>query len=74
MIGIFSYYDRQARYDTEEKKYKLTTAESCTGGMIASELVNVAGISEFYEEGYITYANHAKSKLLGVDEEVLKGL
>lgn len=54
-----------------EKKMKLTTAESCTGGMIASTLINVAGISECYEEGYITYANASKAKLLGVDKTVL---
>jgi len=50
---------------------KLTTAESCTGGMIASTLINVPGISDYYEEGYITYANKAKVKLLSVDEKVL---
>ena len=51
---------------------KLTTAESCTGGMIASTLINVPGISDYYDEGYITYANKAKSKLLSVDEGVLR--
>ncbi len=54
-----------------ERNWKLTTAESCTGGMIASTLINVPGISDFYEEGYITYADRAKSKLLSVDEKVL---
>lgn len=54
-----------------KKNLKITTAESCTGGMIASTLINVPGISDFYEEGYITYANKAKSKLLSVDEAVL---
>ena len=53
------------------KGYTVTTAESCTGGMIASTLINVAGISECYEEGYITYANASKAKLLGVDKAVL---
>ena len=55
-----------------EKGYDITTAESCTGGMIASTLINVSGISEIYREGYITYANEAKHKLLGVKEETLK--
>lgn len=55
-----------------EKRWKITTAESCTGGMIASTLINVPGISDFYEEGYITYANKAKSKLLSVDSGVLE--
>lgn len=55
-----------------KKGYDITTAESCTGGMIAATLINVAGISEIYREGYITYANAAKHKLLGVEEEVLE--
>lgn len=55
-----------------EKGYDITTAESCTGGMIASTLINVSGISEIYKEGYITYANDSKQKLLGVKEETLK--
>ena len=50
------------------KKYHLlvTTAESCTGGLVASNLVDIAGISEFYKEGYITYAESSKEHLLGV--------
>lgn len=55
-----------------KENLKITTAESCTGGMIASTLINVPGISDYYDEGYITYANKAKSKLLGVEEELLK--
>lgn len=55
-----------------EKGYKISTAESCTGGLIAGTLVNVAGASEVFEEGYITYANQAKIKLLGVSEQTLK--
>lgn len=54
-----------------EKNLKITTAESCTGGMIASTLIDVSGISEYYEEGYVTYANRSKSKLLSVDENIL---
>lgn len=54
------------------KGFAITTAESCTGGMIASTLINVAGISEIYKEGYITYSNEAKQKLLGVDKEALE--
>lgn len=54
-----------------KKGYEITTAESCTGGMIASTLINVSGISEIYKEGYITYANESKQRLLGVKEETL---
>ena len=54
-------------------KYHLTvtTAESCTGGLLAGRLVNVAGISEHFKEGYITYSNEAKEKLLGVSHDTL---
>lgn len=55
------------------KKYQitLTTAESATGGMIASTLINVPGISEFFTEGYVTYSNEAKVKMIGVKREII---
>lgn len=64
--------EEEAVRKLKEKGYTITTAESCTGGMIASALINVAGISEIYKEGYITYSNEAKHKLLGVEEEALQ--
>ena len=56
------------------KKYDLTvtTAESCTGGMIASKIVNVPGASDVFNEGYITYSNKAKRKHLDVSKNTLK--
>lgn len=51
---------------------KLTTAESCTGGLLAGTFLNVPGASEIYDEGYVTYANSAKRKLLGVKKKTLK--
>lgn len=53
-------------------QYKLTTAESATGGMIASTLINVPGISAFFEQGYITYSNSAKTQMIGVSEETIE--
>lgn len=53
------------------KNMSVTTAESCTGGLVAGALVNADGISEVFKEGYITYSNEAKNKLLGVSEETL---
>lgn len=50
---------------------KITTAESCTGGMVAARLVNVPGVSEVFDQGFITYANAAKERLLHVSEETL---
>jgi len=56
----------------KEKNMTVTTAESCTGGMIASAIISVAGASACFKEGYITYSNEAKKKLLGVREDTLK--
>lgn len=50
----------------------IASAESCTGGMIASELVNFAGMSAHFAEGYVTYSNEAKVKNLSVKEETLQ--
>jgi nicotinamide-nucleotide amidase len=56
----------------KERKLVLTTAESCTGGMIASMIVNVAGASSVFKEGYVTYSNEAKNKMLKVSKKTLK--
>ncbi len=55
-------------------KYELTvtTAESCTGGMIASKIVNVPGATDVFNEGFITYSNKAKRKHLDVGKNTLK--
>ena len=50
---------------------KIATAESCTGGMIASKITSVAGASECFDCGVVTYSNEQKHKLLGVSEETL---
>ena len=55
-----------------EKGYTVTTAESCTGGLLAGRLLNVSGASGVYNEGYITYSNEAKHRLLGVSNETLE--
>ena len=51
--------------------YTITTAESCTGGMISSALVDVAGVSNVVNECHVTYSNEAKEKYLGVKKETL---
>lgn len=54
-----------------EKKLTISTAESCTGGMIAGTLINYPGISEVFLEGAVTYSNEAKHNRLGVKNETL---
>lgn len=49
----------------------ISAAESCTGGMIISTLINVSGSSKVIKESYVTYANEAKIKILGVKEETI---
>ena len=55
-----------------ERKLTLTTAESCTGGMVASRIVDVPGSSGTLMQGIVTYSNEAKEKYLGVKHETLK--
>ena len=55
-----------------KKQYKITTAESCTGGLVAATIVNVSGASEVFQAGFVTYANEAKEKELGVKSETLQ--
>lgn len=49
----------------------ISTAESCTGGLISSRLTDIAGSSLYVKENYITYSNDAKVKLLGVSQKTL---
>jgi nicotinamide-nucleotide amidase len=50
----------------------LATAESCTGGLIAAACTAVAGSSDWFERGFVTYSNAAKTELLGVDEALIQ--
>jgi len=49
----------------------IATAESCTGGLIAAVLTEIAGASDVFERGFVVYSNHAKTELLGVPEHVI---
>ena len=55
-----------------ERRLKVTTAESCTGGLIAKSLTDLPGSSEWFGYGFVTYSNAAKSDLLGVDPQAIE--
>lgn len=50
----------------------LATAESCTGGMVAAALTDIAGSSAVVERGFVTYSNRAKAQLLGIDPALIE--
>jgi len=56
----------------KERGLMLVTAESCTGGWVAMAATSIAGSSDWFERGYVTYSNAAKREDLGVSEETLK--
>lgn len=56
----------------KQNNLTISTAESCTGGMIASAITNVSGSSQFFGTGVVTYSNEAKMKLIGVKKETLE--
>ncbi len=56
----------------EGKGLKISTAESCTGGLVSALLTEIAGSSAAFERGFVTYSNQAKHELLGVKQDTLK--
>ena len=54
-----------------EKRLTVTTAESCTGGMVAAAITDTAGSSAIFERGFVTYSNMAKHDMIGVKTETL---
>lgn len=55
-----------------QRSEKLCTAESCTGGLIAKTLTDLAGSSDWFERGFVTYSNQAKTDMLAVPESVIE--
>jgi nicotinamide-nucleotide amidase len=55
-----------------QQKLWLTTAESCTGGLIASAITEISGSSEIFGRGFVTYANDAKIEMIGVDQNLIE--
>lgn len=57
--------------ECRERGLMLATAESCTGGLIAAVLTEIAGSSDVVDRGFVTYSNDAKSEMLGVPPELI---
>lgn len=55
-----------------KKHWQLATAESCTGGLIAAACTDLAGSSDWFERGFVTYSNAAKTELLGVAPQLIE--
>ena len=51
---------------------KVATAESCTGGLVAGSLTEIAGSSDVFDRGFVTYSNEAKQQMLGVSANILR--
>ncbi len=67
MAGIAAEVLAKAR----AKSLRIATAESCTGGMVAAALTDVAGSSDVFDRGFVTYSNAAKEAMLGVSAATL---
>jgi nicotinamide-nucleotide amidase len=65
---------RQVLDACEARGFRLATAESCTGGLIAACLTEIAGSSSVVERGYVTYDNRAKHEMLGVPLDLLQSV
>src|ERR1700754_134812 len=57
--------------EAQQKRLKIATAESCTGGLIAGLLTEIPGSSDVVERGFVTYSNEAKEDLLGVPADLI---
>ncbi|HEY1877874.1 MAG TPA: CinA family protein, partial [Rhizomicrobium sp.] len=58
--------------DARARGLRIATAESCTGGLVAGLLTEIAGSSDVAERGFVTYSNEAKTEMLGVDSELIR--
>ena len=65
-------FEINAKLPTGAIPYTVTTAESCTGGLLAKMLTDLSGSSGYFHRGFVTYSNEAKTELLGVDPQLIR--
>lgn len=56
-----------------QKKITLVSAESCTGGWLAKQITDLTGSSLIFDRGFVTYSNHSKQEMLGVQKNTIEG-
>jgi len=56
----------------QQKQIRLTTAESCTGGLVAQTITSVPESSKWFDRGFVTYSNESKQEMLGVQSETIE--
>ncbi|HEX5242412.1 MAG TPA: competence/damage-inducible protein A [Tepidisphaeraceae bacterium] len=64
-------FEINAKLPAGTDPYTVTTAESCTGGLLAKMLTDLSGSSAYFHRGFVTYSNEAKAALLGVDSQLI---
>ena len=62
---------RELARQLQDRGWMLASAESCTGGLIAAACTELSGSSNWFERGFVTYSNEAKTEMLGVDEALI---
>ena len=57
--------------EARERRVRIVTAESCTGGLVAAALTAIPGSSDVFERGFVTYSNRAKEEMLGIEGDLI---
>ncbi|MGC1182651.1 CinA family protein [Legionella sp.] len=70
-MNTFNEFIKEIAVILKEKNWQLVTAESCTGGLVASMLTEISGSSVWFERGFVTYSNLAKEEMLAVSKQIL---
>lgn len=65
-MDVLTHLSAQLGAELQKHGYKLALAESCTGGMVSAAITEIAGSSDWFERGFITYSNASKQELLNV--------
>ena len=73
LIGIMTIETEVIQLSNQliKRRLSISTAESCTGGLIAKLFTDIEGSSEWFDSGFITYSNEAKHKMLGIENQII---